>query len=64
MLGKQIDDPKGLDGPAGSTKGLGLLNVNTEMLPEKTLKKVTATHAATNLAVSGYEIHLGESHIR
>ncbi len=61
MLGKQIDDPKGLDGPAGSTKGLGLLNVNTEMLPEKTLRKVTATHAATNLAVSGYEIHLGKT---
>ena len=61
MLGKQIDDPKGLDGPAGSTEGLGLLDVNTEMLPEKTLRKVTATHVETNLAVSGYEIHLGKT---
>ena len=61
MLGKQIDDPNGLDGPAGSTEGLGLLDVNTEMLPEKTLRKVTATHAETNLAVSGYEIHLGKT---
>ena len=61
MLGKQIDDPSGLDGPAGSTEGLGLLNVNTEMLPEKTLKKVTAIHRESNLAVDGYEIHLGRT---
>ena len=61
MLGKQIDDPSGLDGPAGSTKGLGLLNVNTEMLPEKTLKKVTAIHRESKLAVNGYEIHLGRT---
>ena len=61
MLGKQIDDPSGLDGPAGSTEGLGLLNVNTEMLPEKTLKKVTAIHRDSKLAVNGYEIHLGRT---
>ena len=61
MLGKQIDDPSGLDGPAGSTEGLGLLNINTEMLPEKTLKKVTAIHRESNLAVNGYEIHLGRT---
>ena len=61
MLGKQIDDPSGLDGPAGSTEGLGLLNVNTEMLPEKTLKKVTAIHRESKLAVNGYEIHLGRT---
>ena len=61
MLGKQIDDPSGLDGPAGSTEGLGLLNINTEMLPEKTLKKVTAIHRESKLAVNGYEIHLGRT---
>ena len=61
MLGRQINDPDGLDGPAGRTEGLGLLNVNTEMLPEKTLRKVTATHVKSKLAVSGYEIHLGKT---
>jgi len=61
MLGRQINDPDGLDGPAGRTEGLGLLNVNTEMLPEKTLRKVTATRVKSQLAVSGYEIHLGKT---
>ena len=61
MLGRQINDPDGLDGPAGRTEGLGFLNVNTEMLPEKTLRKVTATHVKSKLAVSGYEIHLGKT---
>ena len=61
MLGRQINDPDGLDGPAGRTEGLGLLNVNTEMLPEKTLRKVTATHVKSKLDVSGYEIHLGKT---
>ena len=61
MLGRQINDPDGLDGPAGRTEGLGFLNVNTEMLPEKTLRKVTATHVKSKLDVSGYEIHLGKT---
>ena len=61
MLGKQIDDPDGLDGPAGRTEGLGLLDVKTEMLPEKTLRKITAIHRDSNLVVEGYEIHLGRT---
>ena len=61
MLGKQIDDPDGLDGPAGRTEGLGLLDVKTEMLPEKTLRKITAIHRESNLVVEGYEIHLGRT---
>ena len=61
FLREQGWDPSGLDGPAGSTEGLGLLNVNTEMLPEKTLKKVTAIHRESKLAVNGYEIHLGRT---
>jgi adenosylcobyric acid synthase len=61
MLGKQIDDPDGLDGPAGRTEGLGLLDVKTEMLPEKTLRKITAIHRDSSLVVEGYEIHLGRT---
>ncbi len=59
MLGDTIVDPKGLDGPAGETKGLGLLKVNTIMKADKTLCEVEAVHVRSGLRVSGYEIHLG-----
>jgi adenosylcobyric acid synthase len=59
MLGRMIHDPQGLEGPAGSSPGLGLLDVETTLLPDKTLTRVTARHAASGLAVTGYEIHLG-----
>ena len=59
MLGRMIHDPQGLEGPAGSSAGLGLLDVETTLLPDKTLTRVTARHAASGLDVTGYEIHLG-----
>ena len=61
MLGKRIADPDGLEGPAGETEGLGLLDVSTEMSADKTLREVTAVHAGTGLSVAGYEIHLGQT---
>lgn len=61
MLGKWIDDPKGLEGPAGQTEGLGLLDIETTMHADKTLRAVSARHHASGLAVSGYEIHLGQT---
>ena len=42
-------------------KGLGLLNIETTLLPEKTLTRVTATHVASGEKIEGYEIHLGAS---
>ena len=59
MLGKIISDPEGLEGPAGETKGLGFLDIETIMRADKTLTSVRATHCASNLEVEGYEIHLG-----
>lgn len=59
MLGRMIHDPQGLEGPAGSSPGLGLLDVETTLLPDKTLTRVTARHVASGLDVTGYEIHLG-----
>lgn len=59
MLGRMIHDPQGLEGPAGSSPGLGLLDVETTLLPDKTLTRVTARHAQSGLDVTGYEIHLG-----
>ncbi|MDO8353544.1 MAG: cobyric acid synthase, partial [Aestuariivirga sp.] len=61
MLGHTIHDPKGLEGAAASMKGLGLLNIETTLLPEKTLTRVTATHVSSSEKIEGYEIHLGAS---
>lgn len=61
MLGQTIDDPEGVDGRPGRVEGLGLLDVHTVMAGEK---RVTLTEAVTrdgNLAVSGYEIHMGRT---
>ena len=59
MLGQVVRDPLGIEGPAGETAGLGLLDVATEMTPDKRLTRTRATHAATGLEVEGYEIHIG-----
>ncbi|MGE3875629.1 MAG: cobyric acid synthase, partial [Parvibaculaceae bacterium] len=59
MLGKTIHDPLGLEGPAGSSPGLALLDVETTLVPSKTLTRVQARHVRSGTAVSGYEIHLG-----
>ena len=61
MLGRAVHDPKGLEGPRGTTPGLGLLDVETVLMADKRLTRVTAQHAATGLEVSGYEIHLGQT---
>ncbi|MDP1699705.1 MAG: cobyric acid synthase [Aestuariivirga sp.] len=62
MLGHTIHDPEGLEGAAASMKGLGLLDVETTLLPEKTLTRISATHVASGQKIEGYEIHLGSTH--
>jgi adenosylcobyric acid synthase len=61
MLGRAVADPEGIEGPAGADAGLGLLDVETVMTPDKRLTTVRATHAATGLPFDGYEIHIGRS---
>ncbi len=61
MLGTWVRDPMGIEGPAGDTAGLGLLDLETVMSPDKTLTRVSATHAETGCPISGYEIHIGRS---
>jgi adenosyl cobinamide kinase/adenosyl cobinamide phosphate guanylyltransferase len=41
--------------------GLGLLDVETELLPEKTVREGRATLLATRETVAGYEIHHGRT---
>ena len=61
MLGEWIDDPEGIEGPAGKTPGLGLLDITTTMTPHKQLTRVQARHVATDMPMAGYEIHIGRS---
>lgn len=61
MLGRCIADPDGIEGPAGTDDGLGLLDVETVMHAKKTLTQVTASHALTGQSFHGYEIHIGRT---
>jgi adenosylcobyric acid synthase len=61
MLGKSVADPQGIEGPAGETQGLGLLDVTTVMTPQKSLTRVAAIHAATRQPIDAYEIHIGHT---
>ena len=59
MLGRWISDPDGIEGPAGSIAGLGLLDVETVLTPAKTLRRVTGE--ALGASFAGYEIHCGQT---
>ncbi|SDJ94111.1 adenosylcobyric acid synthase (glutamine-hydrolysing) [Billgrantia gudaonensis] len=61
MLGRVVHDPEGLEGPAGSTPGLGLLDLETRMVPGKQLRNVAGRLSPEGVPVSGYEIHNGVS---
>jgi adenosylcobyric acid synthase len=61
MLGTSVVDPDGIEGPAGETQGLGLLDVTTVMTPQKSLTRTDAVHAASGETVSAYEIHIGRT---
>jgi len=61
MLGKAIHDPQGIENQAGSSEGLGLLDIETTLQAQKTLTNVTGYSVQSNATISGYEIHAGES---
>lgn len=61
MLGRVVRDPEGFEGAAGADEGLGLLDVETVMSADKRLTRVQAVHAASGLALQGYEIHIGRT---
>lgn len=61
MLGQVISDPDGIEGTAGDSAGLGLLDVVTQMTGDKRLTSVHAMHVDTELPFEGYEIHIGRT---
>jgi len=61
MLGDAIHDPQGIEGPLGSSIGLGLLEMETTLEAEKQLINVTGRLTLADAQVSGYEIHVGRT---
>lgn len=61
MLGRLLHDPLGLESAAGSTAGLGLLEMETTLTAHKRLERQEGRLAIADAAVSGYEIHMGIS---
>ena len=62
LLGRRVHDPAGVDGPPGSAEALGLLDVETTMVADKTVRAVAGVCALSGAPVSGYEIHAGRTH--
>lgn len=61
MLGRKVRDPGGVEGGVREADGLGLLDVETVLEPEKTVRNVSARSIAFDLPLDGYEIHLGRT---
>ncbi|WP_349365187.1 MAG: cobyric acid synthase [Roseitalea porphyridii] len=61
MLGRIVRDPLGIEGAPGEAEGLGLLDIETVMAPEKTVRNSRARSVAFDVPLNGYEIHLGET---
>ena len=61
MLGRWIDDPDGIEGRPGRHAGLGHLDIETVMTPAKRVRLSDATDPASGAALTGYEIHLGQT---
>ena len=52
---------KGVEGPAGAVEGLGLLDVETELTGEKTLRRVEGKCVINGAPFEGYEMHVGRT---
>jgi len=61
MLGRLIADPDGIEGQAGDAEGLGLLDLETVLSPDKTLRELRAHDSISGVPVAGYEMHIGRT---
>jgi adenosylcobyric acid synthase len=63
MLGRTVSDPEGIEGAARTVAGLGLLDVETVMTGDKTLREVSGEIVgladARAPSFAGYEMHVG-----
>jgi len=61
MLGKRVADPEGIEGPPGEANGLGLLDVESVLGREKTLRPVEGVCLMNGAPFRGYEMHVGRT---
>jgi adenosylcobyric acid synthase len=67
MLGLRVTDPHGVESHLSETPGLGLLQMETEMAPNKITSQVEAVvqpacrFCEDSTRLHGYEIHMGRS---
>ncbi len=61
MLGQSVDDPDGLEGRPGSSRGLGLLPVQTVLKAPKTT--TLSRFQWSGADGEGYEIHMGRTQV-
>ena len=61
MLGNQLSDPHQIETSEETMRGMGLLDVDTVLAPQKTLIKREGTHIESGCRIVGYEIHHGKS---
>jgi cobyric acid synthase len=61
MLGRELSDPHAIETAEGTIEGLGLLEIDTVLAPEKTLVKQQGIHLESGEKIVGYEIHHGKT---
>jgi adenosylcobyric acid synthase len=61
MLGRVVRDPHRIEGDTAEAEGLGLLDVETVMEPQKTVRTSQAHSPMLDAPLDGYEIHLGRT---
>ena len=61
MLGRAVTDPYGVEGQAGASTGLALLDMATELTQVKRVVEVSGRCLFADAPVRGYEIHAGIS---
>lgn len=61
MLGKTIRDPQGIEGDVRECGGLGLLDMETVLEGEKITRNTHPHLVDGDVALSGYEIHIGRT---
>ena len=59
MLGRAVHDPEGIEGTPGTTRGLGLLPIETTLASPKVTRQVSTS--LNGVPVRGYEIHVGRT---
>jgi adenosylcobyric acid synthase len=61
MLGRTLSDPDGVEGPRETVEGLGLLEVDTTLTGDKTLRPVMGRLKSSEGRFDGYEMHVGRT---